>query len=49
MIKGDVETKIRQMRMQQFKLTKNLFLSRGCEHMSCWQDGTDFISKQKYY
>ena len=35
MIKGDVETKIMQMRMQQFKLTKNLFLSRGCEHMSC--------------
>ena len=23
-----------QMRVHQFKLTKNLFLSRGCEHVS---------------
>ena len=29
-----VETKIMQMRMYQFKLTKNLFLSRVCEHVS---------------
>ena len=28
-----VETKIMQMRMYQFKLTKNLFLSHGCEHV----------------
>ena len=27
-------TKIIQMRMCQFKLTKNLFLSRGYEHVS---------------
>ena len=29
-----VETKIIQMRMYQFKLTKKLFLSRGYEHVS---------------
>ena len=29
-----VETKIMQMRMYQFKLTKNLFLSHGCQHVS---------------
>ena len=29
-----VETKIMQMRMYQFKLTKYLFLSRGYEHVS---------------
>ena len=29
-----VETKIMQMRMYRFKLTKNLFLSRGYEHVS---------------
>ena len=29
-----VETKIMQMRMYQFKLTKSLFLSCGCEHAS---------------
>ena len=29
-----VETKIMQMRMYQFKLTTNLFLSRGYEHVS---------------
>ena len=28
-----VEMKIMQMRMYQFKLTKNLFLSRGYEHL----------------
>ena len=35
MIKGKVETKIMQMCMYQFKITKDLFLSRGCEHVSC--------------
>ena len=29
-----VKTKIMQMRMYQFKLTNNLFLSRGYEHVS---------------
>ena len=29
-----VETKIMQMRIYKFKLTKNLFLSHGCEHVS---------------
>ena len=29
-----VNTKIMQMRMYQFKLTKNFFLSRGYEHFS---------------
>ena len=29
-----VETKLMQMGMYQFKLTKNLFLSRGYEHAS---------------
>ena len=29
-----VETKIMQMRIYQFKLTKNVFLSRGYEHVS---------------
>ena len=29
-----VETKIMQMRMYQFNLAKNLFLSRGCKHVS---------------
>ena len=29
-----VETKITQMRMYQFKLAKNFFLSRGYEHVS---------------
>ena len=29
-----VETKIMQMRMYQFKLTKNLFLSHRCQHVS---------------
>ena len=44
-----VETKIIQMRFYQFKLTKNLFLSRGYEHVSIlnmclvWWDGADFI------
>ena len=28
------ETKLMQMRIYQFKLTKNLFLSRGYEHVS---------------
>ena len=32
--KLSVETKIMQMRMYQFKLTKNLFLSHRCQHVS---------------
>ena len=32
--KQHVETKIMQMRMYQFKLTKNLFLSRVYKHVS---------------
>ena len=29
-----VETKIMQMRIYRFKLTKNLFLSHGCQYVS---------------
>ena len=44
-LRQPVETKIMQMRMYQFKLTRNLFLSRGCEHVSSLAKW----NRQKYY